>query len=83
MEIRELSLSEWGDLLPDTGVGPFHEPEVLVLIDEYESGDLRLFGGFRGEEPVGLFPMFVRTIYPLQFVISPPPGSASPGWGRS
>ncbi|WP_262177321.1 GNAT family N-acetyltransferase [Haloarcula laminariae] len=81
MEIRRLSLDEWGDLLPDSGVGPFHQPEMLALIDEHEAGDMQLLGGFRGQQPVGLLPVFVRTMYPFRFVISPPPGLAVPWLG--
>jgi len=36
MEIQHLSLDEWEALLPTAGVGPFHQPEVLTLMDEYE-----------------------------------------------
>ncbi len=81
MEIERLTLSEWGDLLPDSGVGPFHRPELLRLVDEYESGELRLLGGFRGQQPVGLFPAFVRRTYGFRFVVSPPPGLAVPWLG--
>ncbi|MBX0288347.1 GNAT family N-acetyltransferase [Halomicroarcula sp. F28] len=81
MEIQHLSLEEWEELLPSSGVGPFHQPEVLTLMDEYEDGDLQLLGGFRGQQPVGLFPVFVRTRYPLRFVVSPPPGLSIPWLG--
>jgi len=81
MEIQHLSLDEWAELLPSSGVGPFHQPEMLTLLDEYEEGDLQLLGGFRGQQPVGLFPVFVRKRYPLRFVISPPPGLAVPWLG--
>jgi len=81
MEIQRLSLAEWEDALPNTGVGPFHQPEMLALIDEYEDGELQLLGGFRGQEPVGLMPVFVRRMYSLRFVISPPPDLGVPWLG--
>lgn len=81
MDIQTLSLDEWGDLLPDSGVGPFHQPEMLALMDEYEGGELRLLGGYRGDQPVALLPFFVREAFSLRFVISPPPGLAVPWLG--
>src|SRR6056297_1700136 len=81
MDIQRLSLDEWEDALPSSGVGPFHQPEMLSLIDEYEDGDLQLLGGFRGQEPVGLMPVFVRNMFSLRFVISPPPGLGVPWLG--
>ncbi|WP_254272294.1 GNAT family N-acetyltransferase [Haloarcula marina] len=50
-------------------------------MDEYEPGELRLLGGFRGQQPVGLFPVFVREKYSLRFVVSPPPGLSVPWLG--
>lgn len=81
MEIQTVSLDEWGELLPASGVGPFHQPEMLALMDEYESGELRLLCGFRGDQPVGLLPVFVREAFSLRFVISPPPGLSVPWLG--
>jgi len=81
MEIQTLTPDEWGDLLPDTGVGPFHQQEVLDLMDEYEDGELRLLGGFRGQQPVALLPVFVREAYSIRFVVSPPPGLSVPWLG--
>ena len=73
MNIETLSLSEWADLLPESEAGPFHRPETLALMDEYGKSDLRLIGGFRGQEVVGLLPVFVRDVFPLRIVVSPPP----------
>lgn len=81
MEIQRLSLDEWEDVLPSSGVGPFHQPGMLALMDEYEDGELQLLGGFRGQEPVGLLPVFVRRLFGLEFVISPPPDLAVPWLG--
>lgn len=81
MEIRDLTLDEWDDLLPDAGFEPFHASEALGVVDEYAEGDLRLLGGFRGQQPVGLLPVFVREQWSLQFVLSPPPGLSVPRLG--
>lgn len=73
MDIETLALDEWKELLPESAAGPFHRPEMLALMDEYATGDLRLLGGFRGQEAVGLLPVFERTVSPLRIVVSPPP----------
>ena len=81
MEIQKLSLEEWGEILPSSGVGPFHRPEMLDLMNEYEDGELQLLGGFWGQEPTGLMPVFVREMGPLRFIVSPPPGLSIPWLG--
>lgn len=81
MEIRELTLDDWRDRLPETGFEVFHTPEALAVVDEYADGDLRLLGGFRGQEPVGLLPVFVREQWSFTFVLSPPPGLSVPQLG--
>lgn len=81
MDVRTLTIDEWGQLLPNSGTGPFHQPEVLSLMDEYEPGELHLLGGFRGQQAVALLPVFVREQYALRFVVSPPPGLSVPWLG--
>ena len=81
MEIRTLSLDDWNDLLPASGFEPFHTLEALTVIEEYAEGDLKLLGGFRGQESVALLPVFVRDEGPLRFVVSPPPGLSVPWLG--
>lgn len=81
MDIKELTLTEWGRLLPDMGFEVFHTPEALAVIEAHTEGELRLFGGFRGDEPVGLFPAFVRRQLGLTIVLSPPPGLSVPRLG--
>lgn len=74
MDIRALTFSEWDDTLPETGFGPFHTSDSLRVIDEYTAGELYLFGGFRGEQPVGMMPVFVRKKPFVRGALSPPPG---------
>lgn len=81
MDIRELTLEEWDGLLPDTGGEVFHATEALGVIDEYAGASLRLFGGFRGQQPVALYPVFVRELWGVQIVVSPPPGLSVPRLG--
>ncbi len=81
MEIRQLSLDEWDDALPSSGFEVFHTAAALEAIDDHTSGDLRLYGGFKGDRPVGLFPVFVQERAVGRAILSPPPGLAIPRLG--
>ncbi len=74
MRIERLELSEWGDVLPEAGFEVFHTPEALGVIDEHTPGELHLLGGFKGQEPVGLFPLHVRSKLGGRLLTSPPLG---------
>ena len=74
MRVEELTLDEWEEALPADGFEVFHLPEVLRVLDDHATGDLRLFGGYRGEQLVGLLPVFVRHVWFAKAVVSPPPG---------
>lgn len=81
MDVQELSLSEWGEALPESGFEVFHRPEALRVVDEYAEGDLKLFGGFRGDRPVGLLPVIVQRKALFRLVVSPPPSLGIPHLG--
>lgn len=74
MKVRRISLSEWSDALPTDGIEVFHTPDVLRIMDDYATGELQLFGGFKGRELVGFLPVFVRDYPGVSVVLSPPPG---------
>ncbi|WP_433623734.1 GNAT family N-acetyltransferase [Halomicrococcus sp. NG-SE-24] len=81
MRVERLDLDEWADALPADGFEPFHLPAALSAIDSHAAGDLRLFGGFKGQQPVGLLPLVVRERSLGTAVLSPPPGLAIPRLG--
>lgn len=81
MDVQELTLDEWADALPDAGFELFHAPEALRVLDDHTAGQLRLYGGFKGDQPVGLFPVFVREQAVGRAVLSPPPGRGVPRLG--
>lgn len=81
MYIKTLSLSEWDDALPDTCFKWAHAPETLRVLDNYVSGELRLYGGFKGQQLVGMLPVVVRNELFATAVISPPPGFGIPQMG--
>ena len=74
MNVERISLSEWGDAIPADGVEVFHTPDVLEVMDAHAAGKLRLFGGYWGQELVGVLPVFVREYPGVTAVLSPPPG---------
>lgn len=81
MEIKRLSLDEWGKKLPSTGFEVFHTPEALSVLDAHTSGELLLLGGFKGQSVVALLPVFVRSGPIGQVVTSPPPVMSVPRLG--
>lgn len=81
MRVEQVSLDEWADVLPSTGFEPFHLPEALEVVDRYAPGEMRLFGGFKGDHPVALLPVFVRRNVVGRAVSSPPPGMGIPRLG--
>jgi hypothetical protein len=81
MRIEQLSLSEWEDVLPGDGFEVFHTPEALAVLESHATGDLRLYGGFKGQQPVGLLPAVVQERPLGTAVLSPPPGMGIPRLG--
>jgi hypothetical protein len=81
MEIRRLTLETWGEALPSDGFEVFHTPEALAVLETHSLGDLVLYGGFKGDQPVGLFPVFVVEHAVGTTVVSPPPGFSVPQLG--
>jgi len=81
MEIQQLSFEEWGDALPADGFELFHTTPALRVLDDHVDGELRLYGGFKGDRPVGLFPLVVRESAIGRAVLSPPPGYSVPRLG--
>ena len=81
MEIETMSLSEWGENLPASGFDVFHTEEALAVLDEHTSAELRLYGGFKGSQPVALLPVFVRRNAVGRAVFSPPPSLGVPYLG--
>jgi len=81
MEVRQLTFEEWADALPPDGFEVFHTPEALHVLDDHATGELRLYGGFKGQRPVGLLPVVVQERAIGRAVLSPPPGFSIPRLG--
>ncbi len=69
-----MSLSEWDAALPKTGFDIFHTTDALEVLESHWAGELRLFGGFKGDEPIGLLPVFIRHHRFGRIISSPPVG---------
>ncbi|WP_049985950.1 GNAT family N-acetyltransferase [Halobellus rufus] len=81
MELERISLSEWAAALPKRGFEVFHFPEALSVLDDHTSGEMELLGGFKGDRPTALLPVFVRDLPVGRVVTSPPPGMGVPRLG--
>lgn len=65
---------EWNDILERAPHrSPFHRAEALSVIAEHSGQTLHPFVGYKGQEPVGLFPVFTFRRGPLTAAFSPPP----------
>ncbi|AHG04432.1 hypothetical protein HALDL1_13130 [Halobacterium sp. DL1] len=76
IDIRPLDDDEqWNDLVeraPEST--PFHRIEALETLENHSAATLHPLAGFKGQEPVGLFPVFTVSKGPMTAAYSPPPG---------
>jgi len=77
IEITELTRDEaatWNDALERTPERtPFHRFEALEVFADYADAELHPLMAYKGQEPVGLFPLFTLSKGPLTAAFSPPP----------
>lgn len=73
---------EWDELV-DRAVtaSVFHRSAVLDVLDRHTSGTGHRLVGYKGEEPVGVFPVFGLTKGGITAVFSPPPRLGIPIMG--
>jgi CelD/BcsL family acetyltransferase involved in cellulose biosynthesis len=65
---------EWNRLVERSGQStPFHRYEALEAMTEHSGADCYPFVGRKGQEPVGLFPVFQLQKGPITLAVSPPP----------
>ena len=81
MRVEQLELSEWESALPNDGFEVFHLPEALEVVDRHADAEMKLFGGFKGQQPIALLPAFVQRKSVGTAVTSPPPGLGIPRLG--
>jgi hypothetical protein len=81
MHIEHVDTTEWDSALPDTGFDVFHTSAALEVLDRHTAGDLQLFAGYKGDQPVGLFPLVVQRRTVGKAGLSPPPSMGVPRLG--
>jgi len=66
---------EWNDLIDRTAdATPFHRLAALEVFAAHTGTSLHPLVGYKGQEPVGLLPVFEFRKGPLTAAFSPPPG---------
>jgi len=81
MRLEKLNIDEWDRALPSRGFEVFHTPAALETLDEHTSAERRLYGAFKGQEAVGLLPVFVSSYGIGRTITSPPAGMGVPRLG--
>lgn len=81
MDIERLTLEEWGDALPASGFEVFHDPDALAVLDAHTDAELHLYGAYKGQQAVGLLPVFVDDKSVGRTVFSPPVSLGVPRLG--
>lgn len=81
---EDLSAEKWDRLIEQSSAGtPFHYNGVIETVAEYADATLHPLVGYKGQEPVGVFPLFEKTKGPVTVVLSPPPDLQIPSLGPS
>ncbi|ARS90224.1 GNAT family N-acetyltransferase [Natrarchaeobaculum aegyptiacum] len=81
MDVDRIDLETWADALPNRGGEVFHDPDALAVLDAHTDAEMRLYGAFKGQQAVGLLPVFVDEKPVGRTVTSPPPGLGVPRLG--
>jgi len=81
MDIENVDKTEWNRALPDSGFEVFHTAEALDVIDSHTAGNLQLFVGYKGDRPVGLFPVLETQRAVGKTTMSPAPSMGVPRLG--
>lgn len=83
IELRTVDdAARWNELLTDTDHPTgFHHAAALDVLERHTGGDCHRLVGFKGEEPVGLFPVFTIRKGPATGAFSPPPNLKLPYMG--
>ncbi len=81
MRVEQITFEEWGTELPKSGFEVFHLPEALSVITEHLDAECRLYAAKKGQETVGLLPLFIEERRVGRAVLSPPPGLSIPRLG--
>lgn len=79
---RVESPDRWNDLVERSAQAtPFHRYESLDVFAEYSDAQVDLLIGRKGDEPVGVFPVFMYSYPFVSAALSPPPSLKIPYLG--
>lgn len=85
IEVVELDPGEheqWNECIEGSGqASPFHRYEALSTLATAADANLYRLIGYKGEDPVGVFPLFELSYGPFQIVKSPPTELEVPALG--
>ncbi|WP_207589619.1 GNAT family N-acetyltransferase [Halomontanus rarus] len=85
IEIDTIDASEreqWNEYVDQSAAGTFfHRYDVLEVIERHASAELYTLVGYKGQEPVGIFPIFEIRKGGISTAFSPPPGLGLPFLG--
>lgn len=85
IEVRSLNtnlIEKWDEWLQQAEGGTFfHQYDVLDVIAEHSGANLHRLVGYKGQHPVGIFPLFELSKGPVNMVFSPPPSLNIPSLG--
>jgi hypothetical protein len=71
----DADIDRWNRYVEQSPQGTaFHRLEVLRCLADHSGADLQLLVGRKGQEPVGLFPVFEFRRAGMSAALSPPPG---------
>jgi len=81
MDVTRIGLEAWREALPATGYEVFHDPDALAVLDDHTDAEVQLYGAYKGEQAVGLLPVFVSERPIGRTVLSPPTSFSVPRLG--
>lgn len=83
IDIHEIDDGDrWNELLAETdNPTALHHDAALSVLERHSSGTCHQLVGLKGEEPVGLFPVFTMEKGPAVVAVSPPPSLKLPYLG--
>lgn len=74
IDIRTIDDDQWNDIVADSPqTTPFHRAEALDVLARHADATLHRLVGYKGQEPVGVFPVYEVAKGPATAAVSPPP----------
>ena len=77
---EDLRAAQWNELIARSSAEtPFHHHAVLETVAEYADSTLHTLVGYKGQQPIGVFPLFERSKGPISIVL---PNNQYRFWSR-